>query len=132
MTTLQELLNAGVTGIINQGGPAWNTDTKTCRYRHTAPDGTVRKCMIGWSIADDVYDKELETETWSLFERFWPELNPEDVASLQGVHDSVVLNHGTIPDPEFFVYFRAQVQDFVADYGLTMPNVRWPDDEQVD
>jgi len=63
----QQIFDEIVTHIRTQGQPAYNSDTRQCKYRYTLFDSDgnpsgVLKCAVGAIIPDKNYDHKIEGE----------------------------------------------------------------------
>lgn len=137
--TAQEMLDRAVVGIINQGGPGL-TASGNCAYRTHGG----KKCAIGWNIPDSLYTPVMELTSVDDFGlelgiNFEP--GHEFAHALQEAHDEpgheffyalLDTDDAARASSVFFAAFRDRLTVLCDRFNLSMPNVRWPDDEQVD
>ena len=133
MLTIQEAFNKAYLGVMQQGRASVNISGRSCLYR--GPDGA--KCAVGFLIADEHYDRDLEGCPVDL-EPVGEALRKSGVETdvrfclntrlvlgrLQGCHDNlghIEAEHGLLGAEEFRRRFKEGATHIAIDYNLTVP-----------
>jgi hypothetical protein len=116
----QEAFDIAYKGIIEQGGPSWDINTSSCRYR--TKNG--RKCAIGHLIPDNKYSEEFENgQADHVLEQIYTirDGDHQFYCYLQRVHDVILEGKEGISDGEFLYEFSIRMSDFAERYNLAFP-----------
>lgn len=120
MTTQQEFFDKTVRLLIEQGGPAFEQNHATCKYR--AKDGT--KCAVGMWIPDEEYAKaSFEGASVDTAAGYWPsivtladEVGMNLLHSMQAAHDGPAMNRLTGDD--WVAAFKYRARRVADEFGL--------------
>lgn len=126
----QAIFDRLVAAMVQQGQPGQD-DIGNARYRFEMPDGTIRKCPVGWAIPDDLYDAEtMEPDEESLaiyacpavlttLRSLYSETEVSVMGALQDIHDELVRSDGATFEGESFVRaFVDQCNEWARDNGI--------------
>jgi len=111
---LQQIFDAGVAGVLAQGGYSYNDANGGCFYR--GPHGC--KCALGHSIRDEDYDPSLEGRRPRLRNQLAPLLGAETAEDCTILRDFQSIHDACARRGEPLSEFKARCRDFAETHGL--------------